>query len=177
VGTIATRLSFEEFANRPDNGRRYELRHGELAEVAPPMHGHRLIQRRLRRLLESAGGSSGEIEIEMGSRPCAGDEFLIADVAFVSRDRWDNIPLDGYLQGAPELVIEVLSPSNLESEMRNRRRVCLENGCREFWMVDSAQREVKVSTPDGHSVTYRGGQHIPLFFAPGSNLAVDGIFE
>jgi hypothetical protein len=64
-----------------------------------------------------------------------------------------------------ELAAEVLSPSSTAVEMRDRRSICLENGCLEFW------------TPDGHSVTSRGGQQIPLFFAVGSKLAVDVIFE
>jgi Uma2 family endonuclease len=79
--------------------------------------------------------------------------------------------------GAPEIVIEVLSPSNTIKKMRDRRKICLENGGREFWVVDPKRREVEVSTPDGHSITYKPGQHIPLFFAAGSSTAVDAIFE
>jgi hypothetical protein len=70
-----------------------------------------------------------------------------------------------------------LSPSNTMSKMRERRKICLENGCVEFWMVDSKSREVEVSTPDGHSIAYKPGQKIPLFFAAGSSIAVDTIFE
>jgi Uma2 family endonuclease len=79
--------------------------------------------------------------------------------------------------GAPEIVIEVLSPSNTIKKMREGRKICLENGCREFWTVDSKSREVEVSTPDGHSNTYKPGQQVPLFFAAGSGIAVDAIFE
>ena len=66
------------------------------------------------------------------------------------RERWDGI--EDYLFGAPELVIEVLSPSNTASEMRDKRKLCLANGSVEFWVVDPEQREVEVSTPDGHSI-------------------------
>ena len=179
MASTTTRLmTFEEFENLPDSGAmRQELHHGELIEVPPPKHGHKLVEQRLLRLLDVAGRSSGEIVTEVGFRPGPGNEYWTADVVFVPRDRWDAIPRDGYMEGAPELVVEVLSPSNTVAEMRDKRKICLENGCREFWVVDPKQREVEVSTPDGHSITYKPGQQIPLFFADGSNIAVDAIFE
>jgi hypothetical protein len=61
--------------------------------------------------------------------------------------------------------------------MIGKRNICLKNGSREFWVVDLEHRLVEVSTPDGHSITYKSGQEIPLFFAPGSHLAIDVIFQ
>ena len=177
VASTTTRpMTFAEFEKLPENGRRYELRQGELVEMPPPKHGHKLIERRLRRLLENAGGSSGVVETEVGFRT-AGDDYRIADVAYVSQPRWDQTPAEGYLSGAPELVIEVSSPSNSYTEMRERRAICLENGSKEFWLIDPQGCEVDVSTPDGHTITYKSGQDIPLFFAPGTSIPVSAIFE
>ena len=80
------------------------------------------------------------------------------------------------MAGAPDLVIEVLSPSNTASEIIDKKTLCLENGSREFWVVDSEHRQVEVSTPDGLTVTYKAGQQVPLHFAPGTHLAVDAVF-
>jgi len=80
------------------------------------------------------------------------------------------------MQGAPELVIEVLSPSNTAAELRAKKKLCLENGSEQFWVVDEEHREIEVSTPDGRTVTYKTGQQIPLFFAPGASILVDAIF-
>src|SRR6266446_5800979 len=80
-------------------------------------------------------------------------------------------------KGRRELVTEVLSPSNTAAEIRQKKKLCLENGSREFWVVDMDDREVEVSTPDGRTFTYRRGQEIPLFFAPGKNISVDAIFK
>lgn len=90
--------------------------------------------------------------------------------------RWDNIDPKGLLVGAPELVIEVLSPSKTVAEIFDKRTLCLENGSREFWTVDIEHRQVEVSTPEGRGTTYKSGQHIPLFFAADAQLAVDSIF-
>jgi Uma2 family endonuclease len=78
------------------------------------------------------------------------------------------------MQGAPDIVMEVLSPSNTASEMLDKEQICLENGAREFWVVDPVRRQVKVSGADGHAATYKAGQSVPLWF--GGTLPVDSIF-
>ena len=180
MASSSTRLmTFAEFEQLPETkeGFRYELRHGDPVKVPPASHDHFLVQRQLRRLLERALSNVGEVEIELAFRPEAEHEYWIADVAFVERSRWNDIPGKGHLQGAPELVIEVLSPSNTVAEMLDRRNVCLENGALEFWLVDIEHRQVEVSTPDGHSILYKFGQKIPLTLAAGAHIAVDAIFQ
>jgi Uma2 family endonuclease len=104
-------------------------------------------------------------------------EYRRADVAYVEPARYAATDPQDFFRGAPDLVIEVLSPSNTAAEMRDKRKLCLENGSTEFWLVDPIQREVEVSTPDGHSIIYKSGHQIPLFFAPETTLRVDSIFE
>jgi Uma2 family endonuclease len=64
----------------------------------------------------------------------------------------------------------------LASEIIDKKTLCLENGSREFWVVDIEHRQVEVSTPDGRTQTYKAGQRVPLYFAPGTHLAVDAAF-
>jgi Uma2 family endonuclease len=177
MASTTTRLmTFEEYQNIPNPpGGRYELHHGELVNVPFPEQPHVRAQWQLRRLLEKAAGTDGFVDKEIPYRPLPEHECWGADVAYMPRARWDSI--DRWLFGVPDLVIEVLSPSNSMSELRDKRKLCLENGCREFWIVDPKLHEVEVSTPDGHTITYKSGQQIPLFFADGSNIAVDAIFE
>jgi Uma2 family endonuclease len=176
VATSTTRLiTFAEFEQLPNpQFGRYELRRGEPVIVAPPKLKHSTVQRRLRRLLEAAAGETGIVDSEFGFRPLPEGEFRIADVVFISQSRWQGIDLNGYFEGAPELVAEILSPSNTKKEMLDKRKLCLENGSREFWLVDIEHRQVEVSTLDGQTITYQAGQQIPLFFGPA--VAVDAIF-
>jgi Uma2 family endonuclease len=167
-------MTFAEFERLPDSREgRQELRHGELATVPPAKLLHYDTQRRLRRLLEAVMGSGWEIDIEMAFRPTVDHECWIADVAAVEAGRYASGRVEGYIQGSPEFVIEVLSPSNTATEMLDRRDVCLNNGARESWVVDPARGTVDVFTP-GHDVSYRAGQQIPL--AIGGSLAVDAVF-
>jgi Uma2 family endonuclease len=77
----------------------------------------------------------------------------------------------------PELIVELLSPSNSAAEMPAREEICLENGAREFWIVDPEHKQVKISTREGRAATYKTGSTIPVFFAPGKTIVVDAIFE
>jgi len=176
VATTPTKLlTVEEFEKIPDPpGGRYELHHGELFEVANPFQPHVRAQWQLRRLLDEAAGDSGVVTNEMPYCPLPEYESWRADVAYISKARWDGI--ERWLQGAPELVAEVLSASNTAAEILDKEQTCLENGALQFWVLDTNRRQVKVSTHDGRAVTYKSGQHIPLFFAPDATIAVDAIF-
>ncbi len=134
-----------------------------------------MVQNGLGDILGRAAPDAGEAYVALGFRALPDGEYRRADGAWVSKARWAEQDQEGYFQGAPDIVIEVLSPSNTMAEMLDKEKLCLENGSREFWMVDIDRRQVKVSTPYGHTITYRSGQEIPLLF--GGRLAVDAIFS
>src|SRR6266853_5849074 len=112
-------MTFAEFEKLPDDPRGvgYELRHGEVTELAFPTHDHYAIQQQLRDLLADAAGDVGRAYTEFAFRSLPEYEYRKADVVFISDERWKAIPRKGYMQGAPELVIEILSASNTAAEM------------------------------------------------------------
>src|SRR6201988_940792 len=116
-----TFAEFEQLPNPPE-GFRLELRHGELIQLAPPKFEHSRVQWQLRRLLERAAGDAAIVTTEFGFRPTPGNEYRVADLIFVSKERWDSTDPEGYFQGAPEIVIEVLSPSNTVTEMLDKEK-------------------------------------------------------
>jgi len=174
VATSTTRLmTFEEFEQIPNPpGGAYELHHGELVEVRYPQFPHVRAQWQLRQLLQAAAGDAGRVHTEFPYRPLPEYEGWRADVVYLSKERWDGI--DRYFSGAPELVVEVLSPSNKTAELHEKRKLCLENGSREFWVVNTDLRQIEITTPDGHSTIYKSGQKVALFF--GGELNVSEVF-
>jgi len=173
-------MTVEEFSKLPeDPGPVYhELHHGEVVAVTRAKLKHSLIQRILRRLFELLAEPGSLVEIEVTFRPLPEHELRVADVAYLSAERFRQADPEDYIHGAPDLVIEVLSPSNTAAEIYEKEKLCLENGSREFWVVDPDRRQVKVSTPDGHTRTWRCGQEIPLpLFDNDSTLKVDDIFR
>jgi Uma2 family endonuclease len=179
MGATTTRLmTFAEFEQLPDEVcRRHELRHGELVEVPPPKFKHRVIQDRVSMLLGSACGGAGYVSVEFGFRALPEDEYRTADVVYISPERYAAAKGSDYFLGAPDIVIEVLSPSNTKAEMQERAALCLANGCLEFWVLDEKKRQVAVSTPDRVTITYHSGQTIPLRLFGDASLAFDRIFE
>jgi Uma2 family endonuclease len=176
--TTTTRLmTFAEFEQLPDpQFGRYELRHGEPVIVPPAKFGHMKVQQMLRDLLDQAAAGAGHACTEFGFRPVLEHEYRIADVGYCSAERWNTADPNGYFAGAPDLAIEILSPSNTMKEMLAKRKLCLENGSLEFWVVDIEHRQIEVSTPDGRTITFKAGQIIPLFFAAAAHLNVDAVF-
>ena len=141
-----------------------------------PKLKHHLIQSRLRDQLKALAPEGTFVEYELAFRALPEYELRVADVAYVSRERWEQTDPDDNFNGAPDLVIEVLSPSNTATEIYDKEKLCLENGSQEFWVVDPDHRQVKVSVPDGRTITYRSGQDVPLHFFGQRTLAVDAIF-
>ena len=59
-----------------------------------------------------------------------------ADVAWVSQERRASRPNDPVYLIAPEICVEVMSPSNTEDELNERKRLYFEKGASEFWLCD-----------------------------------------
>jgi Uma2 family endonuclease len=172
-------MTVEEFASLPeDHGETYhELFHGEPVAMTRPKRKHERIQVRLLRLLMPFADPESHLGMEITFRPFPEHELWVADVAYMSRERFMDSDAEDYTRGAPELVIEILSPSNTATEMLDKEEICLANGTQEFWLISPDRRRIKVTTRDGRTMTFESGQGIPLFFATGGVLNVDDVFR
>ena len=172
---LMTVAEFMELPN-PSNGNKQELRAGEVVEVPPPILEHNVVQENVKLFLWSAKPIGSYAAMEFPFRALPEHEVRVADVAWVSATRWKQTSRKGYLLGAPDLMIEVLSPSNTRSEMRERQSLCLANGTVEFWIVNIDQRNISVTHRDGSVQTYNPGDHIPLALLNAPPVPVDAIF-
>jgi Uma2 family endonuclease len=100
-----------------------------------------------------------------------------ADVAVISRERWAAVDPNDNLRGAPELVVEVKSPSNTPGRLRELVALCLANGSVECWIVDQEKKSVSVFQRDGAAVAYGIGDALPLSAFGADELLVAEIFE
>lgn len=172
-------MTVEQFRQLPeDAGPAYhELRHGELVALTRPKLKHALIQRDLRELLTPHAEYGSCVDTWVAYRPLPEYELWVAGVAYVSAERFREADPEDNIRGAPELVVGVLSPSNTAAEMRDRERVCLDNGSLGFWVVDAGGGQVKVTTVDGRSAIFQSADEIPVPFGHRAKLKVGDILR
>lgn len=143
------RLSLEDLYTLPDDGRHYELQAGFLVSEPRPgfRHGRVLLQVgellsahvKKQRLGVVVAGDSGFV---LARRP---DTLRGPDVAFVSKSRFEKSgDAIGWFEGAPDLAVEVLSPSNTADGVRSKVADYLAAGARCVWVVDTGARTVTV---------------------------------
>ncbi|HUE21886.1 MAG TPA: Uma2 family endonuclease [Bryobacteraceae bacterium] len=147
VGTAL--VTVEEYLRlQPPKAGHYELHHGEIVLMTAPKWGHQRIQDRLTALLRSMAGDRAYVTKEMSFRPAPEYEVWEADVGLALTERANSVADDEYLTGAPDLAVEVLSPSNTVDEIAEKMSVCMANGCISFWVVDPKRKRVSVTEGD-----------------------------
>ena len=170
-------ITVAQFRQLPEGGEfACELHHGEVVAVARPKARHSHVQYRLTMLLSPKLAGFGVVTVEYPYRPVAEFDLRAADVAVISLKRWDAIDPDDNLHGAPDLVIEVKSPSNTQRQLQELVALCLANGAMECWIVDIERKSVSVVRSEGAAVVYKSGAAIPLASFGAGELAVDEIF-
>jgi Uma2 family endonuclease len=169
-------VTVEEFLRlQPPKAGHYELHHGEIILRTAPKWGHQRIQDRLEALLRSMGGDLAYVTKEMSFRPAPEYEVWEADVGLAVAERANAVGDDEYLMGAPDLAIEVLSPSNTVDEITEKMSVCMANGCVSFWIVDP--RRTRVSVTEGDVTKHYGVSGLIRCSLLEADVRVDEIFR
>ncbi|OYD91312.1 hypothetical protein CDG77_16190 [Nostoc sp. 'Peltigera membranacea cyanobiont' 213] len=127
---------------------RYEIINGELFVTRTPHRRHQQVCVKISRQLDVWSDSSGlgETIVNPGVIFSQADS-VIPDVVWVSRERLAQIEDEaGHLTGAPDLVVEVLSPGK-QNEFRDKEaklKLYSVQGVREYWIVDRFNQKVEV---------------------------------
>lgn len=126
-------------------GAPYQLIGGKLVMSPAPKPQHQRIVRRLFLRLHRwvADRNLGEvffapIDVRFGET-----EVYQPDLIFVSRERL-GIVKEEYVDGAPDLVVEVLSPSSAYYDLRAKKKVYEQSGVKEYWIVDPMEGVIEV---------------------------------
>jgi Uma2 family endonuclease len=148
------RMTAEDLMALPDDGHRYELSQGVLVCMSPAAYwsgkfGRRIASRIGAFVDEHKLGDCGvpDTGFKLTSNP---DTVREPDVWFVSAERLP--PADQqqrYFEGAPDLAVEVLSPTDRFDEVMRKVREYLDAGTRLVWVFDPDERTAGVFRPDG----------------------------
>ena len=178
-----TRATYEDYLNTPDETR-YELRDGELVMVQAPRTTHQEIVGELHAILRRHVRTKGIGKLYFAPTDVVlwdGDEANVVepDLLFVSTAR-AGIITEANVQGAPDLVVEVLSPSTESVDKGYKRDLYARHGVGEYWLVDPDARSIEVlrlgATGYETAGTYEPGQALTSPTLDGLTIDVDEVF-
>jgi len=85
----------------------------------------------------------------------------------------------GSVDGAPDLVVEIMSPSNSHPELFLKFHYYLEAGVREYWVINPEARQVQAHIyENGHYISsvYENNDHISVTVLPGLNISLEDLW-
>lgn len=162
AGAVEGRLTAEEFLELPSEARQWrELIAGEVLEVTPAGFEHGLVAAALVEILRAFARSSGlgvVVSSETGFTIARDPDTVRApDAAFIATDR---VPppgsRTGFVELAPDLVAEVLSPRDRATYVTAKALAWLDAGSTLVWVLDPALGSVTVHQRDGVARIVRG---------------------
>lgn len=150
-------LTVADYEQLPDDARFIdELSRGRLVREPRPGQPHGRVQIRLGGLLSrfvderQLGYVTVESGFVLGRDP---DTLRGPDIAFVAREKYGNDLPSGFAEFAPDLAVEILSPSDRRSEMAEKIAQYFDAGTRMVWVIDPADRS---------AVVYRGAGEVSV---------------
>jgi Uma2 family endonuclease len=150
-------LTYSDYAALPDDGRRYELHWGELSVTPAPGTRHQGAIVNLIALLHEHVKSRGLGKIFVAPTDCILSNVTVVqpDVLYIATDRLAIISERG-IEGAPTLVVEVLSPSTAPLDRGRKMKLYAEHGVPYYWIVDPESRSVEAYTLTGTAYALAG---------------------
>jgi Uma2 family endonuclease len=172
VDRMATaRITWQEAQLMPEDGKRYEAIDGELYVTPAPTRRHQWVSMKLvdalLRLLVHAG-HGWVYHPPTGVEFPDTDEGVQPDIIFVSRARSETLVDEG-IRGAPDLVVEILSPSTADRDRTIKKKLYQRQGVVQYWVVDLDAECVEVWDFESSSDTpARYVDRLPVRFAGNS---------
>jgi Uma2 family endonuclease len=156
MATTSNKLTFAAFEQLPDgDGMHRELIEGELQILPPPKSTHTVIAKRALKLLlaiedRADGQAFPEAGYKLSNDPST---WIQPDVSFLKNERVRATPEGSYFLGAPELAVEVVSPSESARDLKRKINLLLKGGSQAVWVIYPEDRTVEIYRPDGTSYT------------------------
>jgi Uma2 family endonuclease len=179
-----TKLTYEDYVKLPDDGNRYEIIDGELIVNPAPVPFHQLVVGEIWFALKSyfrehGGGKVLQSPIDV----ILEESGIVQPDLIVILDRRAEILGPKNVQGAPDLVVEVLSDGTRRYDERDKRQLYERSGVDEYWIVDPVLELVKIHRRSGDAfirvaeISTETGGTITSPLLPGFSLDIAAVFQ
>jgi Uma2 family endonuclease len=181
-GTASGKLTYDDYILIPEDGRRHEIIDGVHYVTPAPGRTHQhligTLYWAIRSFLEDH--PIGEVYLSPFDVLLSAHDIVQPDVLFV-RNETLHILNDKNAVGAPDLAIEVLSPSTRRRDRTLKRDLYQRSGVQEYWVVDPVRTEVAVHRRVGDRLappaTLALSDHLTTTLLPGFELPLSRLFR
>jgi Uma2 family endonuclease len=164
---------------RLDDDNRYELIGGKLIMVPRPQWKHQKISGALHAQFLNFLNQNPIGEVLWDLDVHLGDKVVRPDVLFIPKKHIEILG-ESFPNAAPDLVIEVLSPSSESHDRKTKSKLYFENGVKEYWVVDPQQKTVEVFTAGEKNWTWIGvfdqEDVLTTSLLPGLEIRLEDVF-
>lgn len=158
---------YEDLFSLPE-GKRYEIIKGELYEMPAPTPDHqRVIGRLYLRMTPAAASIGADVLLSPLDVFVPGSDPVQPDLLVLLPEKRHLVSGRG-VEGVPDLVVEVLSPSNRPHDLATKRALYERGGVREYWIVDRDAATIEV-------LVLEGGSYRRRVLAAGSDLVTSAV--
>lgn len=182
MGTeIIPKLTFEQFRELPNDGKRYELVHGEVHVTPAQATRHQAVLQNLSGnlwayVIKNCLGEvyTAPLDVRLGE-----DVSLQPDLIFISNANAGIIQED-WIAGAPDLAVEILSPSTAAHDRATKLRIYAEAVVPEVWFIDPRAKVVEVLKLQGKKYfveALTGDQVLVSSLFPAWQLPLSELFD
>ena len=148
-------LTNADLEGLPQDGNRYELIEGELYVSTAPDLIHQRTAGRIYQAFSKYLEQQPIGEILFGPGVILSDyDGVVPDLVYLSNERRDQIATGARIYGAPNLVVEILSPGkqNMERDRKKKLKLYAKFGVEEYWIVDTRERAIEVYRREGETL-------------------------
>lgn len=177
--TLPRRYSYSDYLQMPDQPR-CEITAGRLRMTPSPSGEHQTALIRVCAILwQFADGTGlGKVIPAPYDVVLSDHDIVQPDILFIAKAHLDRYDGEGPLRGAPDLAIEILSPSTAEWDRVEKRALYARSGVQSYWLVDLKDRSITViSLPDDAERIYRLGETLTDPVLPGFAMPVDELLH
>jgi Uma2 family endonuclease len=181
LSTHARPITRHEYATIPFGAPNYQLIEGDLVMAPSPGSFHQDIAGKLYRLIGNFLDTHplGRVFIAPLDVHLSDINIFQPDVFFIRKENEAVIEEHG-IEGAPDLVIEILSKTTEKYDLGIKRSIYARTGVEEMWIVDPAKRTLALyrlsENADTPVATHRAEQRLTSALLPGLTIEVSALF-
>ncbi|HKE85770.1 MAG TPA: Uma2 family endonuclease [Vicinamibacterales bacterium] len=179
------KLTYDDFVQFPDDGKRHELIDGEHYVTPSPRIRHQAILGTLHLMIASwlETHPIGRVFLSPTDVVMSNIDIVVPDLLYLSNARAAATLTELHVRGVPELLVEIASPGTRRRDDGIKRRLYERMGVSEYWIVDPEVDRVRVYRRDGetfargHELSREHGDVLTTQLLPGLEMPLARIFR